>query len=267
MQFKKLGLTLLPVFALILSACNSLTVPAPGMKEEAAMTETMADEAMTAEKAMLEKTPETMDEAMTASDTMMKKTPDANGEMHDAGDMMTSTKAATDDRMGAMQTPSASMDGEAGMMEAPAWYAASLTDARTGEAFTINEFKGKVILVETMAIWCSTCLRQQREVVALHAALGERDDFISIGLDVDPNEDSPALKDYADAKGFTWLYAISPAQVSSEISQLYGLQFVNPPSAPMLIIDRHGEAHPLPFGIKSAADLQQALEPFLSDGM
>jgi hypothetical protein len=31
----------------------------------------------------------------------------------------------------------------------------------------------------------------------------------------------------------------------------------------MLIIDRDGEAHPLPFGIKSAADLQAALEPFL----
>jgi hypothetical protein len=31
----------------------------------------------------------------------------------------------------------------------------------------------------------------------------------------------------------------------------------------MLIIDRQGKVHPLPFGVKSAADLQAALQPFL----
>ena len=58
------------------------------------------------------------------------------------------------------------------MMEAPAWYSASLTDASTGQAFTINDFKGKVVLVETMAIWCSNCLKQQGQVKALHDLLG-----------------------------------------------------------------------------------------------
>jgi hypothetical protein len=35
----------------------------------------------------------------------------------------------------------------------------------------------------------------------------------------------------------------------------------------MFIIDRHGMVHPLPFGVKSAADLQKALEPFLNEAM
>jgi hypothetical protein len=48
---------------------------------------------------------------------------------------------------------------------------------------------------------------------------------------------------------------------------LYGDQFLNPPSTPILVIDRHGEAHPMPFGVKSAADLQAFIEPFLKDGM
>ena len=55
--------------------------------------------------------------------------------------------------------------------------------------------------------------------------------------------------------------------VAREIGNLYGAQFLNPPSAPMFIIDRHGEVQPLPFGVKSAADLQKALEPFLNDAM
>ncbi|MCK7526838.1 MAG: hypothetical protein MZV64_59190 [Ignavibacteriales bacterium] len=37
-----------------------------------------------------------------------------------------------------------------------------------------------------------------------------------------------------------------PADVSREIASLYGDQFLNPPSTPMLIIDRKGVAHPLP---------------------
>jgi hypothetical protein len=55
--------------------------------------------------------------------------------------------------------------------------------------------------------------------------------------------------------------------VAREIGDLYGQQYLNPPSAPMFIIDRSGKAHPLPFGVKSADELQQAIEPFLSEGM
>ena len=56
-------------------------------------------------------------------------------------------------------------------------------------------------------------------------------------------------------------------EVSREIAQLYGDLFLNPPSTPMLIVDRKGGAHPLPFGIKSAESLQEALAPFLNEGM
>jgi thiol-disulfide isomerase/thioredoxin len=153
------------------------------------------------------------------------------------------------------------------MMEAPAWYGISLTNVQTGEAFTISELKGKVVLVETMAIWCSNCKKQQGQVKTLHGLLGERDDFVSLGLDIDSNENGDNLKSYIDANGFDWYYAVSPADASRDISSLYGAQFLNPPSTPMLIIDRKGVAHPLPFGIKSAEDLMQALQPYLDEAM
>lgn len=153
------------------------------------------------------------------------------------------------------------------MMESPAWYGASLTNVQTGSAFTINDLKGKVVLVETMAIWCSNCKRQQGQVRDLHALLGERDDFVSLGLDIDPNESADALKSYVDANDFHWYYAVPSVDVAREIASLYGDQFLNPPSTPMLIIDRKGVAHPLPFGIKSADDLMNALQPFLDEAM
>ncbi len=150
-------------------------------------------------------------------------------------------------------------------MALPDWFDWELTDVNSGSNFSISEHQGKVILVETMAIWCSNCLRQQGEVKRLHAALGERADFVSLGIDIDPNEDSAALSAYTRQNGFDWLYVVASDELINEISSLYGVQFLNPPSTPMLIIDRQDDTHALPFGIKSAEELQSALQPFLDE--
>jgi len=150
----------------------------------------------------------------------------------------------------------------------PAWFTTPLTDVRTGAAFTVADFEGKVVLVETLAMWCPNCKRQQQEVQALHAALGEMGaDLVSLGLDIDPNENAADLKAYTEANGFDWLYAVAPPAVSRTLSELYGDQFLNPPSTPMLVIDRHGQVHLLPFGIKDAETLKQVVTPFLNEGM
>jgi thiol-disulfide isomerase/thioredoxin len=148
------------------------------------------------------------------------------------------------------------------MADTPDFFGTELVDASTGETFRFEDLKDKVVLVETMAIWCSKCLKQQKQVVLLHELLGERDDFASVGLDIDLNESLEDLKSFVDSNGFNWMYAVATPEMAREISQLLGDQFLNPPSTPMFIIDRQGQVHPLPFGIKSADDLQMALEPF-----
>jgi len=149
--------------------------------------------------------------------------------------------------------------------DTPAWFNVELTDVRTGKTFSINKMKGKVILVETMAQWCSNCLKQQMQVKALHEIIGPNDDFVSIGLDIDPNENAADLKNYVEGKGFDWLYAVPPAEVTREIGNLYTAQFLNPPSTPILLVDRQGVAHPLPFGIKSAETLAESVQMYLSE--
>ena len=91
--------------------------------------------------------------------------------------------------------------------------------------------------------------------------MGEK--IVFVGVDIDPNEDMDKLKEFTTANKFNWFYSVAPAELSSEIAALYGNQFLNPPSAPMLIIDSESEVHPLPFGIKSAAQLKEFLAPFL----
>ena len=147
----------------------------------------------------------------------------------------------------------------------PTWYSTPLTDVNTGKVFTVEENLGKVILVETLATWCSNCYKQQTEVVRFHDLLGERDDFISLGIDIDPNEDIVLLTGYVSKNGFDWLYVVASGEMIDEISLLYGPQFLNPPSTPMLLIDRKGNAHPLNFGIKSAEELLNNVLPYLEE--
>src|SRR6185369_5196832 len=102
-------------------------------------------------------------------------------------DMMMHETATPDAMMQETGTPAA-------MMEAPKWFAASLTDVRSGKTFSLNDFKGKVVLVETMAVWCSNCRTQQQEIKALHEKLGMQDDLVTLSLDIDTNENEADLK-------------------------------------------------------------------------
>ena len=125
-----------------------------------------------------------------------------------------------------------------------------LTDVQTGETFTMNDYAGKVVLVETMAVWCPNCIIQQHEVAKLHESLGYPDDFVSISLDTDLNEDDELLKAYVEEWGYDWHFAVSPRQVTHDLGNLYSAQYVNPPLAPMMIIGRDGTIEHLPYGIK-----------------
>ena len=292
MHFKKFTMSLMFITGLTLAACAGISAPV-GVTEPTPQVDkaAMADEPMAGqntsgevmaekpgEAAMADK--EAADAAMSGSETageamMDKETSDeammdekASGEA--MMDEETSTEAMADKTMAGGEEAEVGMAKEempAGeMMAEPAWFEAELTDVNTGSTFKVADFKDKVVLVETMAVWCPLCLRQQKQVQTLHESLGDRDDFVSLALDIDPNEDAIFLKAHTDKNGFDWLYAVAPAEVSREIGQLYGGQFLNPSSTPMLIIDRHGQVHPLPFGVKDAQTLQTALEPFLNEG-
>jgi len=147
----------------------------------------------------------------------------------------------------------------------PEWFDMELVDAQTGETFTMNDYAGKVVLLETMAMWCPNCIVQANEIRNLHEALGNPEDLISVSLDVDVNEDSDSLKEYAQGYGFDWHFAVAPLEVARSLGNLYTAQYLNPPLAPMLIIDRNGNVHHLEYGIKDAETLQKAVEPYLAE--
>jgi cytochrome oxidase Cu insertion factor (SCO1/SenC/PrrC family) len=148
--------------------------------------------------------------------------------------------------------------------DTPAWFDYEFVDARTGGTFTINSLKGKVVLFETMAMWCSNCQKQQEIVKDLHTQLGERDDFVSVGINIDPEEDLAMLEAFVNFYEFDWLYSVAPDEVLANMARTLGPQYLNAPSTPMAIIDQDGGIHTLPFGIKSVDELLTNLDLYLN---
>jgi cytochrome oxidase Cu insertion factor (SCO1/SenC/PrrC family) len=176
-----------------------------------------------------------------ASSSLVSASPTSGGEMTEATTTLTETVSPT---------------------PIPEWFGIEMTDVLTGETFTINDYAGNVILLETMAVWCPNCIFQQHEVTKLHESLGYPDDFVSISLDTDLNEDEEILKAYVEEWGFDWHFAISPRQVTHDLGNLYSAQYVNPPLAPMMIIDRDGTIEHLPYSIKDVDTLLEFVEPY-----
>jgi hypothetical protein len=188
-----------------------------------------------------------------------------------AGATTVATSAPTVAQAGPAASPAASATVGAALSSAtastgsatPDWFGIELVDVATGEGFTVNDFAGNVVLVEPMAQWCSTCRSQQDQVKKLHGLLGDSSDVVSISIDIDLNEDATTLKQYAVKRGYDWRMAVATKPLARALESQLGSQFLNPPSAPMLFVDRTGAVHALPFGLKSAEDLKAALTPFL----
>lgn len=138
------------------------------------------------------------------------------------------------------------------------WASAVLTDVNTGKNFKINDFSNKPILLESFAVWCPTCTTQQKKIKELHDEIG--DAFISISFDTDPNEDEEKVRQHTERNGFTWMYVVSPIDVTQALIKEFGIGFVNAPSAPVALICPDGTSKKLRNGVKSANELKTEIE-------
>ena len=155
-------------------------------------------------------------------------------------------------------TPTGSSPAPAGSVTAGGsaeWRTANLVDARTGDEFTIDGLKGKIVAIEPMAIWCSNCRIQQREAVTALAALAS-EDLVYIGVDVDPNEQVASLAAYATEQGFDWTFTVASKDVARSLAAEFGDQVLSPPSTPLILLGPDGTVIETHFGIRRADELE-----------
>ena len=134
------------------------------------------------------------------------------------------------------------------------WRTATLRDVVTGEEFRIQDLQGKVVAIEAMAVWCTTCRTQQLEAQAALETVDSSNVFY-LSLDVDPNERADDLADYARREGFDWRFAIASPEVSRSLAASFGDQILSPPSTPVIVLGPDAQLIEKHFGIKSADEL------------
>ena len=140
----------------------------------------------------------------------------------------------------------------------PAWMEVELTDVNTGKKFRISDFKGKPVLMESFAVWCPTCLRQQKQMKKLIEKEG--DAIVHISLDTDPNEDAAKVKEHLEKNGLDWYFVVSPVELTKALIDEFGLSVVSAPSAPVVLICEDQTSRFLKSGVKSADTLLDEVE-------
>jgi cytochrome c-type biogenesis protein len=73
-----------------------------------------------------------------------------------------------------------------------------------GAAFSLSDFRGKVVLLDLMATWCPVCKEEMPELVQLHEA---RPEVVIITISVDPTETDEMLREFKETYGADWLFA------------------------------------------------------------
>ena len=138
------------------------------------------------------------------------------------------------------------------------WMEIELHDVAGGDTFTVGDFAGRPILVESFAVWCPTCTVQQREIGRLKQQEGEA--IVHISLDTDPNEDEARIEEHLARNGFDWYYAVSPIDLTQALIDDFGLTVVNAPGAPIVLVCPDQSSRLLRTGVKTAEDLLAEVE-------
>ena len=134
-----------------------------------------------------------------------------------------------------------------------AWQEFKLIDIN-GKTFNIAESK-KPILLETFAVWCPTCKKQQDNGKEAHKSV----DFTSITVDIDPNEDEQLVRDYVKRYNYGGSYIIAPKEFTQMLIDEFGFGIASAPAAPIVLICENTYRF-LDRGIKSAEELVEAVK-------
>ena len=151
--------------------------------------------------------------------------------------------------------------GEASADEADApagLLALELTDV-DGETFTLADYAGTPVLLETFATWCPNCRAQLQQNQEAAAGLGEEAVFVALSTETDLAPGDVAA--YADDNGFDDIrFAVLTDEQLAFFADTYGNSAINPPSTPHWFISPDGTIGELITGSTPAGEIPGLLE-------
>jgi len=140
---------------------------------------------------------------------------------------------------------------------APAWMTTKLTDACSGETFTVTDFVGKTVYIEAMATWCPPCRDQLARVKEATAQLSEEDraEIVVLALSSEVDLLRETLAEYAASNDFPFIFAVMPAEMLQAMADHLGQAIAIPPTTPHLIVAPNGAVGEIRTGSESSEDL------------
>ncbi len=144
------------------------------------------------------------------------------------------------------------------MQDLPVWQTMALTDARTGATFTLADFAGKTVFVETMATWCTNC-RQQLGNVKDAAARADTAQVVFLAISVETDLVAETLANYANDNSFDWTFAVATPELLRALAETFGQTIANPPATPHFLIYPDGAHGDLVTGIESSDEILASL--------
>lgn len=179
--------------------------------------------------------------AATAGSLAMAGCVGGDSETDDGGDSMNDDGSDSMDD-GSSDSTGGSDDGGS----RPAWQTVTLTDATTGEEFTIAEIDKPVVL-HTFATWCSKCKSQQNRLSELHESRG--DEIVLVDLSIEQNDDPADIKAHAEENGFGWRFGVSPAEMTSSLVDDFDQSVTIAPQSPVIVVCPDGATTRLSKGV------------------
>ena len=124
-----------------------------------------------------------------------------------------------------------------------------------GELISSDLFKGRVVILDLFATWCSPCREQILELNELRNLYPETVLTI-ISVDVDPGETPEQVRSFRDEHGARWYFALD----TDDLSTKYDASSI----PTMVIIDKDGYLVWRHQGVTRLDDLHQLIEPLLA---
>lgn len=136
------------------------------------------------------------------------------------------------------------------------WLDHPLTDVASGETFTLAEYAGAALLVETMATWCGNCRRQLGHLTEARETLeGEGIEVAYVAVSVERGLAPEALAAYADRQAFPFRFAVADDAFLQLLADRFGRRVLSPPSTPHVIVASDGTVSELRTGFTSPDEL------------
>ena len=119
----------------------------------------------------------------------------------------------------------------------------------------LSDFKGKIVVVDFMAMWCKPCRAQIAILADLWPKYRDKG-VVFMSVDVDPMENLTQLKIFAEKCGMTWIVGCS-----GKAGEIYGIVAV----PTIVIVDRNGQIVVKHTGVISGQRLSEILDSILKE--